>query len=117
MKKFTTIFMAFIISLMVVLTGCSTFSIDKVKYYNEVVARVGNENITRFDLVNAYNNYGYNTYVTQGGKSEKQALKQTAESLIERKLLVKYVQDSVKQDANSPYVLNEYEIKKLYRKQ
>ena len=71
MKKFTTIFMTFIVMLMVVLTGCSTFRIDKVKYYNEVLAKVGNDTITRFELIEAYNNYGYTNYVTQNGQTEK----------------------------------------------
>ncbi len=111
MKKFTTIFMAFILMLMVVLTGCSTFSIDKVKYYNEVLAKVGNDNITRFDLVNAYNNYGYTTYVTQGGQDEKEALLSTMDVLVQRKLLVKYAQDNPEK-----YTLSQYELKNVYRK-
>ena len=86
MKKFTTIVMACLIMLVAVLTGCSTFKVDKVKYYNEVLAKVGDECITRFDLVNAYNSYGYNTYVTQQGQSEKQALRSTMDLLIQREL-------------------------------
>lgn len=110
MKKFTTIFMTLIIMLMVVLTGCSTFSIDKVKYYNEVVAKVGNENITRFELINAYNNYGYTNYVTTMGYTEKEALLETMDLLIQRKLTVKYAKDN-----QSKYALSQYELKKLYR--
>ena len=98
MKKFTTIFMTFIIMLMVVLTGCAGFKINKVDYYNEVVAKVGNENITRFDLINAYNNYGYTNYVTQRGLSEKEALRNTMDSLVERKLVVNYAKDNAKYD-------------------
>ena len=109
MKKFTTIFMTFIIMLMVVLTGCSTFRINKVEYYNEVLAKVGSENITRFDLVNAYNNYGYTNFVTQSGQSEKKALRSTMDSLIERKLVVNYAKE------NDKYDLSKYEVKKLYR--
>ena len=95
--------------LMVVLTGCSSFRINKVEYYNEVLAKVGSENITRFDLVNAYNNYGYTNYVTQGGQSEKKALRSTMDSLIERKLVVNYAKE------NDKYDLSKYEVKKLYR--
>ncbi len=94
---------------MVVLTGCSTFTIDKVKYYNEVVAKVGEQNITRFELINAYNNYGYTNYVTNGGQSEKEALLSTAESLVERKMLVQYALDNP-----SKYSLSEYEINKVF---
>ena len=96
--------------LMVVLTGCSTFSIDKVKYYNEVLAKVGNDNITRFDLVNAYNNYGYTNYVTQGGQTESQALLSTMDVLVQRKMLVNYAKEN-----QDKYSLSQYELKKLYR--
>ena len=108
MKKFTTICMAFIIMLMLVLTGCSGFTINKVDYYNEVVAKVGEQNITRFDLINAYNNYGYNTFVTQQGQSEKEALRSTVDLLVERKMLVQYAKDN-----QSKYALTEYEINKV----
>ena len=84
MKKFTTIVMTCLIMLVAVLTGCSTFKVDKVKYYNEVLAKVGDECITRFDLVNAYSSYGYNTYVTQQGQTEKEALISTTTSIIKQ---------------------------------
>ena len=102
--------MTCLIMLVVVLTGCSTFKVDKVKYYNEVLAKVGNENITRFDLVTAYNNYGYTNYVVQRGLSESEALNKTMETLIQRKLIVQYALDN-----SDKYALSHYEIKKLYR--
>ncbi len=95
--------------LMVALTGCAGFSINKVDYYNEIVAKVGDQNITRFELVNAYNNYGYTNYVTQAGQSKKKALRSTLDSLIERKMVVNYAKE------NDKYNLTHYEIKKLYR--
>ena len=94
----------------VMLTGCAGFSIDKVKYYNEVLAKVGDENITRFDLINAYNSYGYQTYVTQQGQSESEALLSTMDMLVQRKLTLKHALDNPEK-----YDLSEYEIKKLYR--
>lgn len=110
MKKFTTIFMTLVIMLVVVLTGCAGFSIDKVKYYNEVLAKIGDENITRFELIEAYNNYGYTNYVTQEGKTEKEALIKTMNSLIERKLIVKHAKANT-----AKYTLSEYELKKVFR--
>ena len=100
--------MTCLIMLVVVLTGCSAFRVDKVKYYNEVLAKVGNDNITRFDLINAYNNYGYSNFVTQGGQSEAEALVSTMDSLVKRKLVYKYAMD------NDKYNLTEYEITKLF---
>ena len=110
MKKFTTIVMTCLIMLVAVLTGCSTFKIDKVKYYNEVLAKVGDECITRFDLVNAYSSYGYNTYVTQQGQTEKEALVSTMNLLIQRELTAKYAQDNP-----NKYTLTAYEVNKVYR--
>ena len=110
MKKFTTIVMTCLIMLVVVLTGCSTFSINKVQYYNEVLAKVGDECITRFDLVNAYNSYGYSTYVTQQGQTEKDALVSTMDLLVQRKLTVKYALDNP-----DKYSLTDYEINNVYR--
>ena len=110
MKKFTTILMTCLIMLVVVLTGCSTFRVDKVQYYNEVLAKVGEDKITRFDLINAYNSYGYNTYVSQSGQTVKEALTSTMETLVQRKLVVKYAKDNL-----DKYLLSQYEVKKLYR--
>lgn len=110
MKKFTTIVMTCLIMLVAVLTGCSTFKVDKVKYYNEVLAKVGDECITRFELINAYNSYGYNTYVTQQGQSEKEALLSTMDLLVQRELTAKYAQDNP-----NKYTLTAYEVNKVYR--
>jgi len=110
MKKFTTLVMTCLIMLVVVLTGCSSFRIDKVKYYNEVLARVGNENITRFDLVNAYSSYGYSTFVTQQGQTDEQALRSTMDLLVQRKLTVKYAMDN-----SDKYSLTPYEVNNVYR--
>ena len=100
--------MTCLIMLVVVLTGCASFKVDKVKYYNEVLAKVGSDNITRFDLINAYNNFGYSNYVTQGGQSEADALISTMNALVNRKLVYKYALD------NAKYGLSEYEITKLF---
>ncbi|MFQ6724110.1 MAG: hypothetical protein ACLRFE_02085 [Clostridia bacterium] len=110
MKKFTTIFMTCLIMLVVVLTGCSTFRIDKVKYYNEVLAKVGDETITRLDLVNAYNSYGRTNFVTQAGQSEAEAMVSTMNILVQRKLMVKYAEDNM-----DKFQLTKYEINNVYR--
>lgn len=103
--------MTCLMMLVVVLTGCSAFKVDKVKYYNEILAKVGNDNITRLELINAYNSYGYQTYVTQQGKSEKEALLSTMDLLVQRKLVVKHAMDN-----SDKYALSNYEINQVYRK-
>ena len=76
------------------LAGCATFSIDRVKYYNEVVATVGEKNITRADLLSAYNNYGYTYFVSQSNQSEDEAMNSTLDILIDRELLYQYALDN-----------------------
>ena len=92
------------------LTGCSTFSINYVKYYNETVATVNNYNITRFELLNAFDNYGEDYFVTQQGKSKKEGVEETLNLIIERKLLEDYAK------SDNHYKLSEYDINNIYQK-
>ena len=95
MKKLSTLLICFLIMLTCVFTGCATFSINKVKYYNEVLAKVGNEKITRFEVLSAYNSYGKSYYNQQLGKSEKESIEKTLDLLIDRELIYQ----SAKKDA------------------
>lgn len=89
--------------------GCSTFKVDYVKYYNETVAEVNGDKISRHELINSYNNYGYNYYVSQQGKSEKEALQSTLNLMIDRKLLVDYIKK------DNTYELTAYDINNIYQ--
>ena len=84
MKKFSAFILCFLFLITCGLAGCAGFSVNKVKYYNEVVATVGNTNITRYDLLTAYNSYGNNYYVSQLGKSEEEAFAETLNLLMDR---------------------------------
>lgn len=90
MKKFTAIIICLLMVFACNLAGCASFSIDKEKYYNEVLAKVGNTNITRFDLLNAYNSYGKTYFSMQQGEDETEALNSTLDMLIERESLYQY---------------------------
>lgn len=90
MKKFSAIIICLLMILTCTLTGCASFSIDKVKYYNEVVAKVGETNILRYELLNAYSSYGYSYFVSQQGKTESEALKSTLDLLMDRESLYQY---------------------------
>lgn len=107
MKKFSAIFICLLMIITCGLAGCASFSIDKVKYYNEVLATVGEKNITRFQLLNAYNSYGQSYYVQQMGQSEEQALSSTLDLLIDRELLYQYALDN-----NSTYKPSAYQVNK-----
>lgn len=89
--------------------GCSTFSVDTVKFYNETVAVVDGEKITRFELINSYNNYGYSYYVSQQGLTEKEAMDKTLDLLINRKLMYNHAKN------NAKYALTKYDINEVYK--
>ncbi|MBE5740988.1 MAG: hypothetical protein E7351_00415 [Clostridiales bacterium] len=90
MKKFSAILVCLLMIVTAGLAGCATFSINKEKYYNEILATVGDTAITRFDVLTAYNSYGQTYYVTQQGMSEDEAIKETLELLIDRESLYQY---------------------------
>ena len=90
MKKLSAIIICLLMIMTCSLAGCATFSIDKVKYYNEVLAKVGDTNITRFEVLNAYNSYGNSYYVQQMGKSESEAIEETLDLLTDRETLYQY---------------------------
>lgn len=106
-KKFFALIIICLITLTCSLAGCATFSIDKVKYYNEVVAKVGDTNITRYELLSAYNNYGYNYYVTQQSMEEKEAINKTLDLLIDRELLFQYGLDNKDKFKPTSYQVNQ----------
>ena len=89
-KKLSAILVCLLMIITCGLAGCASFSINKVKYYNEVLAMVDETKITRFDLLSAYNSYGQSYYVQQMGKSEEEALSSTLDLLIERELLYQH---------------------------
>lgn len=80
---------------MSVFTGCSLVTRSDKNYYEATVATISyvdgsKENISKRELITAYNSYGYN-YVNNYGYTKKQAVKQTLKTVIEKKLTVKAV--------------------------
>ena len=110
MKKFSAILICLLMIVTCGLAGCASFSIDKVKYYNEVLAKVDETKITRFDLLNAYNSYGNSYYVQQQGQSESQALSSTLDLLIDRELMYQYALDN-----NSTYKPTAYQVNEIVK--
>ena len=107
MKKFSALLICLLMIITCSLAGCATFSINKVKYYNEVLATVGEKNITRFDLLSAYNSYGNSYYVQQMGQSEEQALNSTLDLLIDREALYQYALSEGDRYKPTEYQVNE----------
>lgn len=92
-----------------VLTGCNLFGRDLETYYNAVVARINysyelngqtiteSEAITKRELINAYNSYGYN-YVNNYGYSQHEAVEETLDTIVNRKLMIKDVESTYKRE-------------------
>jgi len=112
-KKFSALLICLLMIITCGLAGCATFSINKVKYYNEVLATVDETKITRFDLLSAYNSYGNSYYVQQQGQSEEQALASTLDLLIQRELLYKYALDNGTKYKPTAYQVNEV-VKEMF---
>ena len=90
MRKHFTKILILVLMVAFTLSGCSVLSVNKVKFYSATVATVGDEVITRQDLIDAYDSYGYYYFAYQQGQEEKEALKSTLEYEINRKLLYNY---------------------------
>ena len=76
-----------------VFAGCAFMGTNSQNYYNTVIAKVGDVEITKSELVNAYNSYGYD-YVQSSGYSVEEALDAIVDQLVNREVLVKYISDN-----------------------
>ncbi len=95
-KRFFAIIMSLFMCLSV-LTGCSLVETDVQKLYESVVCSITYsdgevEEITVRELYTAYNSYGY-YYVQSYGYDTDEALLLTLDTIIDRKLTVKAVED------------------------
>lgn len=99
MKKFIT----YIFSLLFCVTmfaGCSLIQLNPTKYYSQTVAQIvydknNKVNFTMKDLLEAYNNYGYQLQQNDSSMSSEDALKQTAELMVQRYMLVKEIKNQI----------------------
>ncbi len=87
-KKFASLFICLLVFVTCGLAGCAGFSIDKVRYYNEVIAKVGDKEITRHELL--IENSGYIRQYMNYGQTEKEAIKTTLDGLISNESLYQY---------------------------
>ena len=92
-RKILTTCCAMILSL-VLLSGCSWAQIDNERYYNQLIATVGDMEFNKKDLLDAFNNYGYQYYQNYGYDMEA-AINETINSMIDRALLLEEVKKQV----------------------
>jgi len=88
-KKMLTAVCAF--ALCIVCTGCSWLEINRSRYYDQIVATVGDLSFTKKDLAEAYNSYGYQYYEQGYYSSLEESITATVNSMIERKLLLEEI--------------------------
>lgn len=76
-------------------TGCSFVTTNTSKYYNTVIAKVGDTEITKYEVLSAYNSYGYD-YVQSSGYTVEKAVETIVNQLINREVICKYVTENFK---------------------
>ena len=105
MKKIILILLSLVLASAPILSGCDLITRDDVKYFNTVVIRVGDEEITREEFIAAYNMYAP-FYFNQGFSAEV-AFEAIKNNLINNKILVSYARENFEP-------LSQYEINKIY---
>ena len=116
-RKFAALFMMVIMCLSV-FTGCSLVTRNDKNYFEAVVATITytdgeKENITKRDLISAYNSYGYN-YVDNYGYTMEQAVNQTLETIIDNRLTIKAVENYYEENPSEGEMLNGNETTYLW---
>lgn len=96
-KKIATLLM-FLFSCLGVLTGCNLFSTNNYAGLKSVVATSGDIEITRDQLVSAFNSSGYQ-YTQYYGYTMEQALTKTIDDLINREYMLRYIDEKAQTDA------------------
>ena len=83
------------------LSGCSWLKIDNYKYYNQVVVTVDGHNFYKRDLIEAFNNYGYQYYESYGYSLEE-SVNYTIGSMIDRWLLLQDIKSNTSYNISNP---------------
>ena len=95
MKKLFSYVFALLLSV-TMFAGCNLFELNASKYYSQTVAQIVYDNNNKYDftmedLLQAYNNYGYQLAQNDQEMTGEEVLKQTAELMVQRKLLVEQI--------------------------
>ncbi|HAJ78092.1 MAG TPA: hypothetical protein DCO89_03395 [Clostridiales bacterium] len=94
MKKFGKLLICLLLTSSFAFSGCSLVQRNVEKYLNRTVATAGEIEISKQDLISAYNSVGYQYVQSQGYTTEK-ALKTTIDSLIDREILVRKAKEII----------------------
>ena len=120
-KKLIGFLMCFMLVCMGLLAGCSIVEADYDRYYSQVVSVVvNNENenikveITKRDLINAYQSYGY-SYEQYYGMTRSEAIDMTLELLQGRKVTLLTAEGEFGVSEEGRYGLSEKEQTYIYQ--
>lgn len=80
--------------------GCNLIELNASKYYSQTVAQIVYDNNNKYkftmsDLLQAYNNYGYQLAENDENITGEEVLKQTAEMMVQRHLLVEQIKKEI----------------------
>lgn len=123
-KKFAKFLICLCLCFSFMLTGCSLVQRNTDRYLNRVVATAGETiEITKEELINAYNNYGYQ-YNQYYGYTVEKAMSMTIDNLINNKILIERAKKHIVVDetTNEVYYLtfddegNEIDRRLIYNK-
>ena len=78
-----------------VFTGCNLFGTDLDRYYDAIVAKAGDFEVTKEELINGYYNYG-KKLVSESGYTVDEALTETMTMLLQRKMMLDYITTKAK---------------------
>lgn len=99
MKKIFTYIFSLLLSV-TMFAGCNLISLNEAKYYQQTVAQIvydknNNKSFTMEDLLNAYNNYGYQLTENDDSLSGEEVLEQTSKLMVQRYMLVEEIKKEV----------------------
>lgn len=92
MKRKISILVVFMFMVLTLFTGCGLFTLNQEKYLNEVVASVGDIEITKQQLLNTYNSYAEELQ-NQGYTDNNQIVDYCINLLIDREILIAHAKD------------------------
>lgn len=131
-KKLISIMLTFamLITSAFIFSGCGILQENNKRYYADAVAKVGDEEVTRNEVLTMFNYYYYSMGYYQYGYSEEQVYTMVLESLIKNKIMVQearkvdeckiddndraYIWEQVFNNITSQIDSHETEIKKIY---
>ena len=110
MKKFLSCLFSLVMCVSL-LAGCNLIDLNKTKYFSQTVVEiVYNDNtktkkFTNEDLLQAYNNYGYQFAQNGTATTAKEVLRQTAELMVQRYMLVEEIKTKISLTQNEKNTL------------